>query len=491
MPSGRVLLIAAAVLGVLAAGPAGADTGRVAFSVGLPSPADNVDVTGATAAVARPDGGAILVGDEPGRGIVAAAIDADGALDGGFGSRGVSHVRVGGGARFMTLSAHARPDGRLLVVGTLPAASPLQLPELVVVGLTRAGALDASFGDGGLARPGIQGSGGNCDPAALSPDGSLVLTGNTGAVSPEIGHDPDAPVMFTWVVTRLAPDGRPDGAFGTRHVPGTGRGDSGGYGAAVAADGRISLLGRDASRSAAARLRGDGSADPSFAGGGVATVPSSVALNLALGDDGSITALGTRSISRLRPDGTLDAGFGDGGSVPLDGSFARLLGIGDGQVLVFRPHVQAQPADAPALVVDRFDAEGRRTTAKLHLSFGGGVASFYGARGAMPALDQNAFRAVALVRRPGGGYLAAGGVTIQQYAGEGEGWSTARFAAVALTGELDLDRTYGPGTARVKSSVRLVRQHARASRRLRGIAVRISASRPGLARIAVRDHHGH
>src|SRR5215216_5096453 len=166
MPSGRVLLIAAAVLGVLAAGPAGADTGRVAFSVGLPSPADNVDVTGATAAVARPDGGAILVGDEPGRGIVAAAIDADGAL----------------------------------------------------------------------ARPGIQGSGGNCDPAALSPDGSLVLTGNTGAVSPEIGHDPDAPVMFTWVVTRLAPDGRPDGAFGTRHVPGTGRGDSGGYGAAVAAD---------------------------------------------------------------------------------------------------------------------------------------------------------------------------------------------------------------------------------------------------------------
>jgi uncharacterized delta-60 repeat protein len=490
MPFRRVSLLAAAILSVLAAGPAGAHTGRVAFSVGLPSPAGNVDVSGATAAVARPDGGAVLFGDEPGRGIVAAAIDADGALDRRFGSRGVSHVRVGGGARFMTLSAHARPDGRLLVVGTLPTADPLQLPELVVVALTAAGGLDASFGAAGVARPGIQGSCGNCDPAALSPDGSLVLTGNTGAGSPEIAHDPDAPNTFTWAVTRLAPDGRPARSFGARQVSGPARGAGGGYGAAVAADGRITLVGRDASGSAAARLRGDGSADPSFGGDGVASVPSSVALSFALGDDGSITALGTRSISRLRPDGTLDAGFGDGGSVPLDGSFARLLGIGDGQVLVFRPHVQAQPANAPALVVDRFDAAGRRTTAKLHLSFGGGVASFYGARGAMPALDQNAFRGVALVRRSGGGYLAAGGVTIQQYAGEGEGWSTARFAAAALTDELDLDRTYGPRTARVRSSVRLVRQRARASRRLRSIAVRISASRPGLARIQVRDRRG-
>src|SRR5215208_6204876 len=91
----RAILTATIVLGLLATGPARADTGRIAFTVGLPAPAHNVDVTGATSAAARPDGGAILVGDEPGRGFVAAAIDSDGALDEGFGLRGVSHVRVG------------------------------------------------------------------------------------------------------------------------------------------------------------------------------------------------------------------------------------------------------------------------------------------------------------------------------------------------------------------------------------------------------------
>lgn len=482
-------LIAATVLTLLAAAPAGAATGRIAFPVGLPAPAHNVDVTGATAATARPGGGAVLVGDEPGRGFVAAAIGPAGALDSAFGSRGVSHVRVAG-ERFIALSVLARPDGRLVVVGSRPPANRLQLPELVVVGLTASGALDASFGDGGVARPGLQGSCGNCDPVALAQDGSLVVTGNTGSGSPEIEHDPNAPDTFAWAMTRLTPAGRTDPAFGVRPVPGTTAGDGYGYGAAVAADGRITLLGAQGSRSAVARLLPDGSADPSFAGGGLATVPSSFALNFSLGDDESVTALGPRAVSRLRPDGSIDAGFGAGGTVRLDASFARLLGVGGGQVLVYRPHVQAQPAGEPAMVIDRLDAAGRRSTAEVHLAFGGGVASFYRALRFMPALAQNAFRAAALLPRPGGGYLAAGGLTIQQYSGEGEGWSTARFAAAALTPELRLDRGYGARTARVKTSVRVVRQHARAARRLRGIAIRIAASAPGLARVDVRDRRG-
>jgi uncharacterized delta-60 repeat protein len=483
------MLPLAAVVAVLAfAGPAGADTGRVSFPVGLPTPAANVDASGASAAAALPGGGAVLVGAEPGRGFVAAALDGDGRLDRGFGSRGVSHVRAGRG--FQTLSVLVRPDGRLLVAGTLPAGSGLQLPELTLVGLTPDGRLDASFGEGGVARPGIQGSCGNCGPVALAPDGTIVATGNTGSVSPAVAHDPNAPASFTWVVTRLTADGRPDPAFPIRQVPGTAAGGSGGHGAAVAADGRITLLGRDAKRSAVVRLLPDGPADPSFAGGAPAALPDQLALNLALGDDGSVTALGLRSVIRLRADGSSDAGFGDDGAVRVDGSFAGLLAIGGGEVLVYRPHVQPLPAAEPALVVDRVDAAGRRATVRLHLPFGGGVASFSRSARRLPALDQNAFRAAALVPRAGGGYLAAGGVTLQQYVGEGDGWSTGTFAAAALTPGLRLDRGYGPARAAVRATVRVVRQHARSARRLRGILIRVRASRAGLVRVRIRDRRG-
>jgi nitrogen regulatory protein PII len=57
--------------------------------------------------------------------------------------------------------------------------------------------------------------------------GTILVTGNTGSQSPEIAHDPDAPDSFTWVVTRLRADGRPDPAFGTRRVPGSAIGGSG------------------------------------------------------------------------------------------------------------------------------------------------------------------------------------------------------------------------------------------------------------------------
>ena len=187
-----------------------------------------------------------------------------------------------------------RPDGRLLIVGTLLDQERLQLPQLLVVGLTADGALDASFGEAGVARPGIQGSCGTCEPAALAPDGSLVLTGNTGSQSPEIEHDPNAPNSFAWVVTRLTPAGRTDPAFGVRPVPGTSPGDGAGYGAAVAGDGRITVLGAQSGRAVAARLLPDGSADATFAAGALAAVPADTALELALGGDGSVTALGVR-----------------------------------------------------------------------------------------------------------------------------------------------------------------------------------------------------
>src|SRR5215211_5932878 len=161
------LPLAVTILVLAVAASARADTGRVSFPVGLPAPGANVDVAGATPAAALPGGGAVLVGDEPGRGLVAAAIDADGRLEPGFGSRGVSHVRVGDG--FQTLRVLVRPDGRLLVAGTVAAAKRLQLPELVLVGLTPDGRLDASFGDGGVAKAGHPGVVRQLQPGGARP----------------------------------------------------------------------------------------------------------------------------------------------------------------------------------------------------------------------------------------------------------------------------------------------------------------------------------
>ncbi len=71
-----------------------------------------------------------------------------------------------------------RPDGRLLLIGT--TAGPKLESRLTAVGLTAQGALDAAFGQGGVAKLGVQAGCGRCSPAALQPDGSLVLAGATG-----------------------------------------------------------------------------------------------------------------------------------------------------------------------------------------------------------------------------------------------------------------------------------------------------------------------
>lgn len=84
----RLTLLLAFLVLVLAA-PARADTGRVSFPVGLPAPRADFDAAGAGAAASLPGGGAILVGDDRGRGIVAAAIDADGGA-----SRRAARTRI-------------------------------------------------------------------------------------------------------------------------------------------------------------------------------------------------------------------------------------------------------------------------------------------------------------------------------------------------------------------------------------------------------------
>jgi hypothetical protein len=79
---------------------------------------------------------------------------------------------------------------------------------------------------------------------------------------------------------------------------------------------------------------------------------------------------------------------------------------------------------------------------------------------------------------------------VVQYRGEGVGRSTAWFAAAALTDRLDPFRAFSAPRPRPTVSVRLLAQHARSARRLRGIRVRLAGSGAGLALVRVLDRRG-
>jgi uncharacterized delta-60 repeat protein len=447
----RILPGLVALTRLVLVAPAAALTapGRVAYETGGGRPEATVDAAGATAAVALPDGGAVLVGDEHGKGFVALRLRADGSLDRTFGASGLAHVAVPTHDRFSNaLQVLRRPDGRLLVVGTGDSASRYELPRLVVAALTEQGALDPSFGQGGLlADAGIQGACGSCDPAALTPDGSLVLAGVTGQVSPAIEHDRNAPATFQWVVERLTPTGAPDASFGGDgivDIPVAAGRDAGGYAAAVLADGRIVTFGRDASGPLLARLTPAGGFDPTFHGGTPAPVPlaGARAVGMAAHPDGTADVFGQGRLARLTPAGDADPAFGPQGiALPGASAFARPVALPDGGVAIYGPSTyEPRPTGVPALIVERIAPSGAVSEARVPIPFGGGYASV-GTR--VPSIAQNSFLPGRLVPRADGSFLVAGGVRVVRYTGEGSGFSSAPMAAAALTPQLALDPAFG------------------------------------------------
>ncbi len=91
-------------------------------------------------------------------------------------------------------------DGRIVVAGSTSYHDP---KGAVAVRLTGAGAVDTTFGDGGVAHVPM-GSYGFAYDMALLPDGGVVLVGDS---SPSLDHK-------RFAVARLTPEGRPDLAFG-------------------------------------------------------------------------------------------------------------------------------------------------------------------------------------------------------------------------------------------------------------------------------------
>ena len=446
------LSLTAVLLFALLAVPASADQGRALLDTGFP-PQSNPDAFSGNAAVALPDGGAVLFASGSfRRGMAGVRITSQGERDPAFAARIADP-----GSLLVPTGALLRPDGRIVVTAERIATTTAADSTMIAAQFTPDGALDPSFGGGGVTDLGLSGF----TRPALAPDGTLVATGLDGE---------------SWVVASVSPSGQ----VVRRVVPGSRAGDGGAASVAVAPDGRVTTGGSRGQRSVVARLLPDGTADPTWGGG--APVEMGVrARDLAVGPDGAVTVLGQTRLARLRPDGARDTAYG---TVRLrDASSGRLLAEpGDGVLVSRTPY--PLPGSRPALIVDRVSASGAVTTVVPGIRFGGGGGGISATR--VPPLRQSSFTARELLRRPDGSVLAVGDVRLVQYTGEGEGISSARYAVIALTPQLAVDRSFGPAFARPAIAARVLRLD-----RTHFVArLRVRASGPGRLRVRVRDRRG-
>lgn len=199
------------------------------------------------------------------------------------------------------------------------------------------GALDPSFGSGGLVTTEI---GGNLNSAAdgvtVQPvDGRIVVGGSTQLASGR----------WCFFVARYLTDGSSDASFGSGGITITDLGsDAYAEAMTLTADGHILVAGVSSSMMTVEQYSADGSLDTSFGSGGVAQVaftdfPLSEASGVQALSDGTILLTGSVSLgspsytgslamARLTASGSLDARFGRGGLVTTSMSGTSLVSLG-------------------------------------------------------------------------------------------------------------------------------------------------------------------
>ena len=164
----------------------------------------------------------------------------DGSLDPTFGDDGEARIDLGDAESSHGLAL--QPDGKILVVGD--TLVPYDR-DAIVVRTTSTGALDSSFGAGGVDNIPFGGAFEQFNDLVLQPDGTIVAAGSSGAVGT---HD--------FIVARVLSDGSLDPTFDNdgkvTHDLG---GDDAAWALAVQANGRLLLAGQKDADWAVLRLR--------------------------------------------------------------------------------------------------------------------------------------------------------------------------------------------------------------------------------------------
>jgi uncharacterized delta-60 repeat protein len=255
-----------------------------------------------------------------------------GGLDPTFGAGGKVTTDFPGSANDRGYDLVVQPDGKYVVAGsTTSSAGYSEDAGFAFARYNADGSLDPTFGDGGKVIVPF-GRYGTAAAVALAPGGKIVAVGTTTGLNGTPGGGQN------FAVVRLNPDGTLDTTFdgdGRQTIDFDGRSDSA-TDVVVLGDGRIVVLGRaegpgsrGARDNALARLRPDGSLDPSFDGDGrlFLTVPGASFAAGAITLDGagrllvaggaSRTVAGQTSggfgVVRLVDDGAVDPAFGTAG----------------------------------------------------------------------------------------------------------------------------------------------------------------------------------
>jgi uncharacterized delta-60 repeat protein len=255
----------------------------------------------------------------------------DGSLDSSFGSGGVVTTVVGAG-QCEASGVALQPDGKIVVVGT---GGTWGDSSLTVARYDVGGALDTSFGDGGIVTLTVGSEYNWGSDVVIQSDGKILVSGSSVLAT------------YDFVLARYDTHGNLDAGFGGTGVITTDLTGDEDFANALALqpDGKIVVVGRGDTGDydfAVARYETDGDLDPAFGSGGITVTHVSGAsddvYDVVVQPDGKIVVVGTAgyadlAIVRYNADGSLDTTFSGDGIDTID-----VYGSGDvGEAVALLP----------------------------------------------------------------------------------------------------------------------------------------------------------
>jgi len=254
-------------------------------------------------------------------------------------------------------------DGSLLFCGNAQTSNT-QVSEVTLARVTPAGALDTTFGDGGVSLGVSAGSTADvCFAMVVLPSGAAALGGFSTPV-PGGAH--------TFLMARFTSKGAPDSTFGSAGFVTTpfGSTDAKGYSLLAQPDGNPIVGGFGGNGTAFARYLANGTPDPNFgalANGTLVTMLPNAGVVWWMGSQSSgklvaAVAFSTFLVLRYAPAGVLDTSFGTSGHTAID-----VGGQGSSNSSV----VLVQPDDAIVAVGTAKSAGGSNDTAIARLTTDG------------------------------------------------------------------------------------------------------------------------
>jgi uncharacterized delta-60 repeat protein len=293
------------------------------------------------------DGKVVVVGstetaaDGSGINIALVRYDTAGALDATFGTGGVASVSLGSPFS-VAYGAALQADDKIIVVGAGDSGDEF------VARFDTAGALDASFGTGGVVTLDFAGRGDVGRAVVVQPDGYIVVAGTSF----------NGPLFLDGAVatlTRLDSSGTPDPGFGTGgSVVVSGPNITLFKSLVLQSDGKLVAFGASGPGSVTFKLfRFDsaGVAEGGFAGGPSSFFMTAISSGaLAIGGAGEFAMLGDGfPVTRVKTDGTLDADFGTAGHIVLGigargSAVATLIEPSGDIILAGSAHIDFEPS---------------------------------------------------------------------------------------------------------------------------------------------------